>query len=265
MILYVLLCGYPPFYGETDTEVLNKVRLGNVSFGTAEWRYVTSDAKDLIRLLLKMDPKERFNAEQALNHAWIKGKAPQADLSNLLQDGFVQHLRGFQSVNHLKKAALHIIAGQLSEKQIKSLRETFVALDANGDGLLTVDEMQAGLKKLGLREIPLDLQQIVADVDADGNGAINYTEFLAATLQKKQYMQEDACWKAFSVFDQNGDGRISLDELKKVLHSGDVEDVIDAERIEEIMCEVDANGDGMIDFAEFMAMMQHGAPCYKAR
>jgi calcium-dependent protein kinase len=225
---------------------------------------VTQDAKDLIRELIKMDPKQRLTAEQALNHAWIKDKAPKADFNNLLQDGFVEHLRDFQSANYLKKAALHIIAGQLSEQQIKSLRETFVALDENEDGLLTVAEIRVGLTKTGLDEIPVDLQQIVAEVDADGNGLIDYTEFLAATLQKKLYIQEELCWKAFSIFDQNGDGQISREELKQVLNSGEIEDEVGTERIDLLMQEVDANGDGMIDFDEFMAMMQtHGSPCHQ--
>jgi calcium-dependent protein kinase len=264
VIMYVLLCGYPPFYGETDSDVLNKVRSGRFSFGSSCWRAVTQDAKDLIRELIKMDPKQRLTAEQALNHAWIKDKAPKADFNNLLQDGFVEHLRDFQSANYLKKAALHIIAGQLSEQQIKSLRETFVALDENEDGLLTVAEIRAGLTKTGLDEIPVDLQQIVAEVDADGNGLIDYTEFLAATLQKKLYIQEELCWKAFSIFDQNGDGQISREELKQVLNSGEIEDEVGTERIDLLMQEVDANGDGMIDFDEFMAMMQtHGSPCHQ--
>merc|ERR1712190_693559 len=172
--------------------------------------------KNLIRMLLKMNPRDRYTAEQALNHEWIKNKAPKA--SNVsLQSNFVDNLRGFRSQNKLKKAALHIIAGQLNEDQIKALRETFMALDGNGDGLLTANEMKEGLAKAGLKEIPPDLQQILEDVDSDGSGVIDYTEFLAATLDKRSYVKEDVCWSAFRVFDRNGDGSISKEELKQVL------------------------------------------------
>eukprot|EP00434_Breviolum_minutum_P033584 symbB.v1.2.029721.t1/scaffold3287.1/size59763/8 len=74
--MYVLLCGYPPFFGDTDSEVLAKVRLGNFNFNPADWKNVSEDAKTLIRHLLKMNPKDRYTAEQALNHEWIKNKAP---------------------------------------------------------------------------------------------------------------------------------------------------------------------------------------------
>merc|ERR1719460_1151030 len=53
VIMFVLLCGYPPFYGESDADVLAKVRLGNFSFNSKDWKNVTDDAKDLIRWLLK--------------------------------------------------------------------------------------------------------------------------------------------------------------------------------------------------------------------
>merc|ERR1719291_1578291 len=141
VIMYVMLCGYPPFFGETDAEVLSKVRLGNFSFNAADWKNVSEDAKNLIRLLLKMNPRDRYTAEQTLNHEWIANKAPKAKNISL-QSSLVDKLRNFRSQNKLKKAALHIIAGQLNETEIKSLRETFMALDANGDGQLTVAEMK---------------------------------------------------------------------------------------------------------------------------
>jgi len=255
VIMYVILCGYPPFYGETDADVLTKVRLGNFTFNAADWKNVSEDAKNLIRMLLKMNPRDRYTAEQALNHVWVKNKAPKA-ANVALQSSLVDNLRGFRSQNKLKKAALHIIAGQLGESQIKALRETFMALDENGDGLLTPNEMKEGLAKAGLKEIPPDLQQIMEEVDADGSGVIDYTEFLAATLDRKAYIQEDVCWSAFRVFDRNGDGKISQAEIEQVLGSGDVEEAMGAQAVAELMKEVDANGDGEIDFQEFMQMMK---------
>eukprot|EP00933_Yihiella_yeosuensis_P035549 TRINITY_DN29122_c1_g1_i1.p1 TRINITY_DN29122_c1_g1~~TRINITY_DN29122_c1_g1_i1.p1 ORF type:complete len:320 (+),score=52.79 TRINITY_DN29122_c1_g1_i1:149-1108(+) len=76
VIMYVLFCGYPPFYGETDVEVLTKVRLGNYSFNKNDWKDVSEDAKNLVRNLLKMNPQDRFTAEQALSNIWILEKVP---------------------------------------------------------------------------------------------------------------------------------------------------------------------------------------------
>jgi len=253
VIMYVVLCGYPPFYGETDADVLAKVRLGNFSFNASDWKNVSEDAKNLIRLLLKMNPRDRYTAEQALNHVWVRNKAPkgnQASLSGSMMD----NLKGFRSQNRLKKAALHVIASQLGESQIKALRETFMALDENGDGLLTVNEMKEGLSKAGIKEMPEELQQIMKEVDSDGSGIIDYTEFLAATLDKKVYMAEDVCWQAFRIFDRNGDGKICKKEIALVLNDDGVQDA--CKDMMQVMKDIDTNGDGEIDFNEFMAMMQ---------
>merc|ERR1719248_194813 len=187
-----------------------------------------------------MNPKDRFTAEQSLNHIWVKNKAPKATTIPL-QASLVDNLKGFRSTNKLKKAALHVIAGQLDESQIKNLRSVFLQLDDNGDGLLSVQEMRDGLTKAGLKEIPPDLQQIMEEVDSDGSGVIDYTEFLAATLDKKHYMQEDVCWAAFRVFDRDGNGKISQKELEAVLASGNVEEAMGASAVKELMKEVDTN------------------------
>ncbi|OXB71523.1 UNVERIFIED_CONTAM: hypothetical protein H355_013447, partial [Colinus virginianus] len=218
VILYILLCGYPPFYGETDAEVLTKA---------------------------------------------------------------------FRAQNKLKKAALTVIAQHMSEKDINHLRQIFMTLDVDNSGTLSVQEIREGLKRLGWTEIPLDLQAIIEEVDSDRSGHIDYTEFVAATMDKKLYMKEDVCWAAFRVFDLDGNGKISQDELKKVLGMPDVETAVGRATIDALLNEVDLNGDGevgislcyvvtrrtrfacidtpcfvsrAIDFDEFMHMMRKKDP-----
>lgn len=254
VILYVLLCGYPPFWGESDKEVLNKVKAGVVAFDPRDWKNVSIDAQNLVRNLLKMSQKERYTAEQALQDEWVKEKAPRSQKIQL-NSNLVDNLKGFRSQNKLKKAALHVIAANMNESQIKDMREQFVAMDVNGDGLLTAMELQDGMAKAGMTEIPPDLAQIIKEVDSNGSGTIDYTEFLAATLDRQKYQAEDVCWAAFRVFDRDGNGKISQSELTKVLADGAVAAVAKGD-IADLLKDVDANGDGEIDFQEFMKMMR---------
>jgi calcium-dependent protein kinase len=76
VIMYILLCGFPPFHGETDTEVLAKVRQGNFTLNSVEWKNISKNAKDLVGKLLEMNPKKRYTADQGLNHAWMQNNAP---------------------------------------------------------------------------------------------------------------------------------------------------------------------------------------------
>lgn len=257
VIMFVLLCGYPPFHGDTDQVVLSKVRAGHFCFKASDWKGISDDAKNLVRMLLKIDPRERITAQQAMNHAWVTRKAPQAaDVCVPLN--MVENLRSFRSHNRLKKAALHLIAHQMNEKSIKKLRQSFLALDEDHDGLLTASEMKKGLQK-SLSETPSDLQEILEQIDTSGDGVIDYTEFIAATLEKKTYVQEDICWSAFRFFDRDGNGKISRSEIAQVLNDGEVSQFMDANVIAEFMKEFDTNGDGEIDFAEFMDMMRSTA------
>merc|ERR1712217_59796 len=111
----------------------------------------------------------------------------------------------------------------------------------DGDGMLTIKEMSEGLNRAGL----------------DGSGSIDYSEFLAAALEKKDYLREGACWNAFRFFDRDGDGRISLEELRQVLNSCNLQQEVGQAKLELALREVDRNGDGEIDFEEFMEMMRH--------
>jgi len=216
------------------------------------------DAKNLISELLKFKPQERSTAQRALNHNWIRHKAPGAK-DVCLKQGFVSKLSKFRSQNRFKKAVLQIIAGQLNDDQIVQLRETFTAIDVNGDGLLTLEELKAGLSRAGLTSVPSELQQIMEGLDSDNSGVIDYTEFLAATVDRRSYLQEDVCRTAFDVFDLDGDGTISQDELKKVLSTSEVQSMLSVQEASDLVRHADTNGDGRIDFTEFMAMMRNSA------
>eukprot|EP00923_Selenidium_pygospionis_P055896 GHVN01097282.1.p3 GENE.GHVN01097282.1~~GHVN01097282.1.p3 ORF type:complete len:143 (-),score=31.10 GHVN01097282.1:960-1388(-) len=139
-----------------------------------------------------------------------------------------------------------------------------MALDIDKDGTLTASEVREGLAKSGLKDIPADLELLIQEVDSDGSGVIDYTEFIAAALDKHQYIQEDVCWAAFRRFDLDGNGKITADELLKVLGTPDVAEVLptggdggnELADIKRLIQEVDNDGDGEIDFDEFLVMMR---------
>jgi calcium-dependent protein kinase len=255
VIMYILLCGAPPFGGNDDREILQAVKTAPLEFSDKEWKPVSKDATDVIKGLVTRDVSKRMSAKNALNTTWIKEKAPNAS-DAVLQQSLVDNLKSFRSVNKLKKAALHIIAGRLNDSQIKDLKDVFMALDSDRDGCLTHTELKAGIEKAGIKDIPPDLEKIMAEVDSDGSSKIDYTEFLAATLEKKTYARKDVCWAAFRVFDRDGNGQISRKELEEVLGNDEVRDEVGQDMIDKIIGETDTDGDGNISFEEFMAMMQ---------
>jgi calcium-dependent protein kinase len=254
--MFIILAGYPPFYGDTDQEVLRKVREGVFTFNPADWRNISEDAKDLIRKMLAFNPKDRFTAEQALNHVWVKNTAPKAVDAPLEQSHF-DNLKSFRAQNQLKKAALHIIAQQMPDSEVANLKNIFTSIDVNGDGTLTVTEIMEGIGKSGIdtKALGFDLKEVLQNIDSDGSGLIDYTEFVAATMEKKKYMREDRLWAAFRVFDIDGNGQISKEELHQILNGGGYADATVARDLEKLIEECDVDGDGQISFDEFVKMM----------
>uniref|UniRef100_A0A7S3N5D5 EF-hand domain-containing protein n=1 Tax=Euplotes harpa TaxID=151035 RepID=A0A7S3N5D5_9SPIT len=94
--------------------------------------------------------------------------------------------------------------------------------------------------------------QVFEDVDVDNSGFIDYTEWIAGTISKKKILSERNLTLAFEAFDESGDGKISVDELKSILGKGQT---VNDKAWKQIMKEVDENKDGFIDFEEFKENM----------
>mmetsp|Transcript_113380 Transcript_113380/g.360446 ORF Transcript_113380/g.360446 Transcript_113380/m.360446 type:complete len:670 (+) Transcript_113380:68-2077(+) len=263
VVLFVLLCGRPPFDGDTDQKVFKAIRSGSFSFDAVGWQRVSEEAKQFIRRLLCAAPSERIGASEALGNHWLTstlGIAESAVKKPTLGIELLDRLRKYKTQHLLKKATLQIIAWRfLDHERIQTLEDAFRQLDVNGDGVLSVSEIRAGLEQAGVQDMPRDLQQIVDSVDTEGNGTINYTAFLAATMERRSTLLEDVLQAAFNVFDKDGDGKISAEELREVLDPRTTGKLCSqaehAERIAEIIRQADKNGDGQIDFQEFAYMM----------
>lgn len=76
--MYILLCGYAPFTGETDKDIMNRVKTGKFVFLHEDWSGISKEAKDLIRKMLTYDQDDRISGEEAMRHEWFTKKKPGA-------------------------------------------------------------------------------------------------------------------------------------------------------------------------------------------
>jgi calcium-dependent protein kinase len=212
---------------------------------TLAWDKISNDVKDLIKKML-CDPKDRLTAEQVLNHNWVSNLAPNSQ--DIVLDLNIDNLKWYTNANKLKKAVLVFIASRLNDSDIKDLKEIFNSIDKNKDGTLTLDEMKDGISKLTSAK-DVDIESLFKSIDTDGSGQINYTEFLAATMDQKTYLKEERLYEAFRAFDKDGSGKISTDEVRSIMKGED------SKKIEEMIKKYDQNLDGEIDYMEFISMM----------
>jgi serine/threonine protein kinase len=72
VVLYVMLCGYEPFYGETDAELVQANREASVDFPADEWKHISSGARDLVQKMMEANPEKRLTSKEALRHSWFQ-------------------------------------------------------------------------------------------------------------------------------------------------------------------------------------------------
>ena len=257
IILYILLCGYPPFNGNTNVEIFQAIQNQNPIFTGEEWEDITSEAKDLIKLMLKKNPNERWSAEQCLKHKWFKmleDNENKKDKSNfkLIQMNAINHMTQFVSENRFKQAVLQFISTQFNlQKEEGDLREIFKSMDISGTGQISKKEFCDKLIELyGENDGKNIASNIFNNLDMDGSGKISYNEFLSAMISSKKVVTEERLEKAFNIMDKDGSGKLSVDEIKNIFGGSE-------EQWKKVINEVDLNKDGEVDFAEFKIMMEN--------
>ncbi|XP_020211430.1 calcium-dependent protein kinase SK5 [Cajanus cajan] len=252
VILYILLSGVPPFWAETEQGIFRQILLGRLDFQSEPWPSISDSAKDLIRKMLDRNPKTRLTAHKVLCHPWIVDDniAPDKPLDSAV----LSRLKQFSAMNKLKKMALRVIAERLSEEEIGGLKELFMMIDADNSGTITFDELKEGLKRVGSELMESEIKDLMDAADIDNSGTIDYGEFIAATVHLNKLEREENLVSAFSYFDKDGSGYITIDEIQQACKEFGLEDV----HIDEIVKEIDQDNDGQIDYGEFAAMMRKG-------
>merc|ERR1712096_561874 len=138
-------------------------------------------------------------------------------------------------------------------------KEAFSLFDKDGDGTITTKELGTVMRSLGQNPTEAELQDMINEVDADGNGTIDFPEFLSLMARKmKDTDTEEELIEAFKVFDRDGNGFISAAELRHVMTN--LGEKLTDEEVDEMIREADVDGDGQINYEEFIRMMMAGGP-----
>ncbi|KAL9665941.1 hypothetical protein QQ045_000262 [Rhodiola kirilowii] len=137
------------------------------------------------------------------------------------------------------------------------LKRVFQMFDGNGDGRITQKELNDSLQNLGIYIPDKELTLMIDKIDANGDGCVDIDEFgelYQSLMDEREEEGEEDVREAFNVFDQNGDGFISVEELRSVLGSLGLKQGRSVEDCKKMI----ADGDGRVDFDEFKKMMREG-------
>lgn len=258
VILYILLCGVPPFWAESEQGVAQAILRGAIDFKRQPWPSVSESAKNLVKQMLEADPKLRLTAKQVLEHPWLQNakKAPNVPLGDVVKS----RLKQFSVMNRFKRRALRVIADHLSVDEVEDMKEMFDKIDTDNDGIISCDELKTGLANHGSQLAESEVQMLIEAVDTNTKGTLDYGEFVAMTLHLQR--MNEHLQRAFSYFDKDKNGYIEADELYEGLAEDGATDNKDVAY--DILQEVDTDKDGKISYEEFVAMMKTGTDWRKA-
>ena len=252
IILYVMLVGYFPFDGDTDYDTYDAIYQKQLDFDDKEWKYISNDAKDLIRHMI-CDEDKRYSAEKVLKHPWLVKMSPNAKgATNKIN---VRHLLDYKNYSNFKKFVLTYMASRLKEEEITNLEKIFLEIDTDKDGTLSFDEVKNCFLKLNkeknLKITSKEIEEIFKSIDTNNSKRIEYTEFISAMMEESTYCKEERLVDMFRLLDKDGSGKISKNEIKNVLNKQGISE----KDLKNFINIFDLNNDGQIDYNEFVTSM----------
>lgn len=254
VLAFMLLSSSMPFFGKSRDIVVDRIKSGKFAFRNPRWKSVSEDAKNFVLSLMQYYADNRPTAEQAARDPWFKmtesknSRRRKYSISAIPENmNSVQaSIENFANHSKLKKLALMVIAHRSTDDEIGFLRRMFKKYD-DQQGCITL----AGFKKaLGDYLYSDDeIEKIFKGMDIDGNGAVHYFEFLAASMEAHGFINEERLADAFDTLDADGSGTISVNDLRVFLGN----EVSDAS-IDRIIDEGDLDANRQVDYNEFLRM-----------
>ncbi|XP_062250373.1 uncharacterized protein cetn4 [Platichthys flesus] len=156
------------------------------------------------------------------------------------------------AVNPRKKAGPKV---DLTDEQRLEIKEAFDLFDTDGTGTIDVKELKVAMRALGFEPKKDDIKKMIADIDKEGSGTIDFTDFLSMmTLKMSEKDSKEEIMKAFRLFDDDCTGKISFKNLKRV--AKELGENLTDEELQEMIDEADRDGDGEVNEQEFLRVMK---------
>ncbi|XP_029298245.1 caltractin [Cottoperca gobio] len=144
---------------------------------------------------------------------------------------------------------------ELTEEQKQEIKEAFDLFDTDGTGTIDVKELKVAMRALGFEPKKEDIKKMIADIDKEGSGTIDFSDFLSImTVKMSEKDCKEEILKAFRLFDDDGTGKISFKNLKRV--AKELGENLTDDELQEMIDEADLNGDGEINEQEFLRIMK---------
>lgn len=224
--------------------------------GKLRWRTLPKEARELLTAMLSPDPEARPTASDALGSPWFNGLEAGPDSRDcqgcLMDEEYVLRMRKFAGRSKLQKCAFASVAAftDLHCEEVNLLRNAFLAADTDDSGEVSPEELAAALGQSD-GTLKVDVADILKGVDTSHQGSITFCEFLTAAASRKLLQCESSARHAYDALDINGDGFVSATEIEAALPG-----VMSRQELLEGISRVDRDGDGLLNYEEFIMLLR---------
>lgn len=250
VIFQMFANGEKCFSGWSDDQIMNTTindppRLEAI---TSYWRRC-QDLPPLISSMLAKEFRDRPSARQCMEHDFFQSRIVKEDSEDEgITPEFMATLSSITKKSTMQKAILADLASRVNLAELSEMNEAFSAMDMDGNGVITAEELRKALSKK--MESPEQLEEAVARLVGD-DGKVPYTSFMGLLLSGKASEENHLLWREFLQLDQEADGWLVRDEVARLLERPALESVLAGRGVQQLMDLMDTDGDERVSFEEF--------------
>jgi calcium-dependent protein kinase len=257
--MYLLLTTRYPFFGDNNKEKMESIL--HKKYKTKYLEKFSENTKDLLSKLLEKEPKQRINAETAINHKFfdefkVKDLLTEIKDVNII-DKMIENLKNYKRKSILQELTIaYLIHNYPDLEEYTNACKLFDKIDVNNNGKISLDELYIGLSIIkGDKIKDTDVLEIFANLDIEKNNYLSYEDFVRGAIDKNCLLNDKILSFAFKYFDKDDKGVITINEISYIFKDHlAIKDV--NEGLKKIISEVDEDNDGKITYNEFCKLMR---------
>ena len=210
---YLLLCGRPPFNGSTDKEIFDNILCSEVKFDLPIWNNISNNAKSFVKLCLEKNGIKRPSAIKALDHPWFTNVLNATHRLQNLNADILMNIKNFNIKQKFKQMIIKHLLTSMKKDELKVYKNAFFAIDFFHNGCIEEPELKKAFKLKNIEITDEEINLLFKILDQNLKGALDYTEFLMAGVNRAELFTTEKLTKVFNYFDINKSGFIENQDL----------------------------------------------------
>ena len=212
--IYFLIAGKPPFDASNRKQLLKNIKESKLDLTGDIWKSTDVKIKNLVKNLLQKEPCKRLGLPKAIDHEAFSFVNPKKKPINLKH---IENLMSFKRGGNFKLLVKHLAIQTIEETELNDLVTTFYAINGNHDGFISIGELKEAIGSNKIKYKTTEVQEVMKRIDLDGNGYINFSEFLLAASGLGTANNREKIGELFDLIDEDHLGEIDYNVIKKTI------------------------------------------------